>query len=60
MNNKNTNNENVPQHLKDVFFKTPPASSTDFTGIVPVHTENNEALENISKMMNVPTSKSKK
>ena len=57
MNNKNTNTDNTPRHLKDIIFKPPPASSTDFTGMVPVHTENNEKLENVSKMMNVPTSK---
>lgn len=55
MNNKKTNATNT-KHLEDALFKTPPASANDYTGYVPSSPENIEKCENLSDLMNVPTS----
>ena len=55
MNNKNTKNDKFA-HLENAVYNTPPASTNDFTGYMPVHPESEENCENISLLMNVPTS----
>ena len=57
LNNKKTNNS--LKHLEDALYRTPPASANDFTGYMPSHTESEDKCENISELLNVPTSKPK-
>ena len=56
MNNKKTNTKDSLKHLENAIYKTPAASVNDFTGYMPSHPESNEKCENISNLMNVPTS----
>lgn len=56
MNNKKTNKKDSFKHLEDAIYRTPAASANDCTGYMPIHTESNEKSENISNLMNAPTS----
>ena len=58
MNNKKNQTDKFA-HLENAVYNTPPASSNDFTGYMPVHPETEEKCENISRLMNVPTSPKK-
>lgn len=53
---KKTKTQNGTEHLEDAIYKTPPASATDWTGYNPYISDSNEKAENLSEMMNVPTS----
>ena len=56
MNNKNTKNKNSLKHLDNAVDITKPASANDCTGYVPTLSEIGEKAENLSHLMNVPTS----
>ena len=53
---KKTKTQNSTKHLEDAIYKTPPASPTDWTGYSPYVSDSTEKAENLSEMMNVPTS----
>lgn len=56
MTQNNTKTQNNTAHLENAIYKTPPASATDWTGYSPYVSASNEKAENLSEMMNVPTS----
>ncbi len=56
MNNQNKDKNNSTKHLDDALYNTTPASANDRTGYVPFLPENNENLNNLSQLLNVPTS----
>ena len=49
-NRHQTNND----HLKDIFYRTNPASVNDFTGLTPIVPDSDFMAENYENMMDVP------
>ncbi|MBR5322335.1 MAG: hypothetical protein IKU48_02160 [Clostridia bacterium] len=53
---KKSKTQNSTAHLEYAVYKTPPESATDFTGYNPYFSDSDEKAENLSDLMNVPTS----
>jgi len=53
---KKKNKQNDLSHLESTVYLSPPASPQEWTGLMPSLPENSEHSENVSQLMNVPTS----